>query len=178
MALSLLPGSAGRVLEIGYGSGIFMPALAARASDLYGIDTHGHNRDVMETLARAGIRSQLYHGSCEQLPFESRFFDAVVAVSALEFIDDLTVAVREMSRVLSPDGVLVVITPARSALADAGLWLLSGRKAEEDFEGGREAVIPALLSHFREERRIQWPMPLLMLYTGLRLRPDFAAPAR
>ncbi|MFO1154362.1 MAG: class I SAM-dependent methyltransferase [Rhodospirillales bacterium] len=171
MALSLLPPSSGRLLEIGYGSGIFMPALASKAEEVYGIDIHPHNVEVARTLANTGVQARLYQGTCERLPFDSGWFNAVVAVSALEFIDDLSAAAGEFVRVLAPGGVLVVVTPARSPLADAGLWLLTGKKAEDDFEGGREAVIPTLLSRFRQERQIRWPMPWLTLYTALRLRP-------
>lgn len=170
MALSLLPPKIGRLLEVGYGSGIFMPALAGRASELYGIDIHARNGDVAAALLRVGVEPRLYQGSCERLPFDAARFDAVVAVSALEFVTDLDAAVDEFLRVLAPGGALVVVTPGRSRLADAGLWLLTGKRAEDDFEGRREAVMPALLARFREERRIRWPAPQLPLYTALRLR--------
>ena len=41
MILSLLPKRRiGRLLEIGYGSGVFLPELSRRCDNLYGIDPH------------------------------------------------------------------------------------------------------------------------------------------
>src|SRR4029453_11734970 len=48
-------------------------------------------------------------------------------VSALEFIPDLPDAVDELIRILAPSGIMVVVIPAHSPLADAGLRLLTGR---------------------------------------------------
>jgi hypothetical protein len=66
---------------------------------------------------------------------------------------------------------LIVVTPAHSPLADAGLRLLTGRKAEDDFAGRRQSIISTLLRQFRVDREIRWPISLLPLYTALRLRP-------
>ena len=174
MALSLLPASLGRLLEVGYGSGVFMPELAPRVRELFGIDVHAHEQDVARTLARVGITARLQSGSAEKMPFEAGMFDAIVAVSALEFIPDLAAAVDEFVRTLAPTGTLIVVTPAHSPLADAGLRLLTGRKAENDFEGRRQGIISTLLRQFRIDREIRWPMNALPLYTALRLRPRVA----
>src|SRR5690606_26267525 len=40
LALALLPSPSRRLLEVGYGSGIFMPELARTCEVLYGLDTH------------------------------------------------------------------------------------------------------------------------------------------
>jgi SAM-dependent methyltransferase len=171
LALSLLPDSTERILEVGFGSGVFMPVLAERAGELYGIDVHPHTTVVATALERAGVTARLYQGSAEKMPFQPGWFDAAVALSSLEFMQDLAAAVDELVRVLSPRGVLVVVTPAHSPLADAGLRMLTGKKAEDDFQGRRQTVIPTLLRGFHVERRIMWPTSLFPLYSALRLRP-------
>jgi ubiquinone/menaquinone biosynthesis C-methylase UbiE len=171
MALSLLPSSVGRLLEVGYGSGVFMPELARRAQELSGIDIHDHQEEVARALASINIIARLHKGSAEAMPFEDGIFDAIGIVSALEFIPDLPDAVDEFVRILAPSGIMVVVIPAHSPLADAGLRLLTGRRAEADFQGRRQRVMPALLSKFQIDRAIYWPMRSLALYTALRLRP-------
>jgi ubiquinone/menaquinone biosynthesis C-methylase UbiE len=104
------------------------------------------------------------------MPFEAGMFDAIVAISSLEFVPDLPAAVSEFVRTLAPTGILIVVTPAHSPLADAGLRLLTGRKAEDDFAGRRQSIISTLLRQFRVDREIRWPISALPLYTALRLR--------
>src|SRR5271170_6779827 len=40
----------GRVLEIGYGSGVYLPHLAQQADEVFGIDPHNRAADVLATL--------------------------------------------------------------------------------------------------------------------------------
>jgi ubiquinone/menaquinone biosynthesis C-methylase UbiE len=49
------------------------------------------------------------------MPYESGSFQTAVAVSALEFIDDLTQACREIKRVLAPGGFSTLVTPGAFA---------------------------------------------------------------
>lgn len=171
MVVKLIPSSVGRLLEIGYGSGTFMPELSCHAGELIGLDVHNHSREVGSALSQLGLSPTLYESSAETLPFADGEMDVIVAVSCLEFIPDLDAAVAEFRRVLRPDGVLIAITPKQSSIADAGLRLLTGRSAEEDFQRARLRVIPSLLRSFSIDRTLQWPSPVFTLYTALRLRP-------
>ncbi len=49
---------------------------------------------------------RLVHGDAAALPFEDRSFDAIFSVATFEHIVDLPQALREMSRVLRPAGVV------------------------------------------------------------------------
>lgn len=177
MAAALLgDGDFGRLLEVGFGSGVFAPHLARSCRELYGIDVHDRAAAVSERLRSLGLRADLRSASVTQLPFGSGFFDAAVAVSSLEFVDDLDSACRELVRVLAPGGVLVVITPGFSPLVDAGLKLLTGRSAEADFAGRRQRLAEALERHFKLLREKRFPSGLLggrltRLYSGLLLGP-------
>src|SRR4051794_15294770 len=64
-----------RLLEIGYGSGVFMPALAEHCAELHGIDPHGLSAQVGANLTRHGVRASLTQGSAEALPYPNGFFD-------------------------------------------------------------------------------------------------------
>lgn len=174
LAVSLLPGGrVARLLEIGYGSGVFMPELARRCDELYGLDVHAMPRQVAETLGGLGVEARLHTGSASEMPFAGDFFDCVVAVSALEFVTDLDGACAELKRVLKPGGCLVVITPGHSPVVDFGLKVLTGESAKTDYGDRRRSLVPTLLRHFDVERRLTSPAlggSLLCLYTALRLR--------
>jgi SAM-dependent methyltransferase len=173
LVLSLLGASKfEKLLEVGYGSGVFMPELSRRCEELYGIDIHRMSEDVTGVLANHDVKANLFTASVTELPFEDRFFDGVVTVSSLEFVEDIDRACREIKRVLSPDGVFVVITPGYSRLVDLGLKVLTGEDPKKDFGDRREKIIPALLKHFVLEKQLLRPHfinSVVHLYTGLRL---------
>jgi ubiquinone/menaquinone biosynthesis C-methylase UbiE len=175
LVTSLLPDAgASRLLELGYGSGVFLPELARRCTELYGVDVHPRNQEVMDILARSGVRAQLHVAGAETLPFDAHTMDVVVAVSSLEFMHDLDAACREVRRVLRPTGCLVVVTPGRSVLVDAGVKLLTGKSAREEFGSRRDHVLPTMRRHFRVERQLHYPPfggSWLRFYDALRLTP-------
>jgi ubiquinone/menaquinone biosynthesis C-methylase UbiE len=162
------------LLEIGYGSGVFMRALAQRATELSGIDIHPHHREVATALSRNGVEARLECGDAASMPFESGYFDCVVAISSLEFIADLEGACREICRVLRPGGSMILVTPGHSPVVDLGLRVLTGKRAQDDYGGRREATLPTLLRHFTLEASKTFPplgSSLVCLYTALRVAP-------
>jgi ubiquinone/menaquinone biosynthesis C-methylase UbiE len=163
-----------RLLEVGYGSGIFLPYLSQCCDELYGVDVHPHAEEVAETLAQRGVATTLFSAGAESLPFDSDFFDCVVAVSALEFIADFETGAREIARVLKQGGSLVAVTPGSTPVVDFGLKLLTGASAKNDYGDRRRAVIPTLLHHFTVQRQLTFPCvgrAIVHLYTGLKLGP-------
>lgn len=161
------------LLEVGYGSGVFMPSWSAYAAHLAGVDVHERPDAVAAVLRRHGLDADLRHASVTEMPFDDGSFDRVVAVSALEFVDDLHAAALEMRRVLRRDGRVVVITPGHGRVLDAGLEFLTGERAEDTFQGRRQRIIPTLKQHFDVEVELGLPPIVprsLRLYTALRLR--------
>ena len=159
-----------RLLDLGYGSGIFLPELARRCDELYGIDPHPMPQAVRAVLERNGISAELTSGDAASMPYPDDFFDAIVTVSAIEVVPNLDAACTEIRRVLKPSGVFVVVTPGFSAVADLGVRLLTGRNPDEDYGNKRERVVPVLLSRFRVLHQRRWPqVGLPRLYTALRL---------
>jgi SAM-dependent methyltransferase len=163
----------GDLLEIGYGSGLFMPALTRFATRLHGVDPHPHSAEVTDVLARHGVTADLHTGSATDLPFDDASMDTVVCISALEFVDELEQACLQIQRVLRPGGRLVVITPGHSRLLDLGLQALTGERAEDTFQGRRQRIIPTLERHFTRERMVSMPPrspAATRLYAGILLR--------
>lgn len=162
-----------RLLEVGYGSGVFMLELSRRCDKLYGIDVHQMQGPVAELLGKRGVAARLHLGSVAAMPFDEKFFDCIVAVSALEFVENLDAACDEIKRVLAPHGSLIVVTPGRSPVVDFGLKILTGENARNDFSDRRRSLIPTLLKHFVVQKRLTIPSlgsSVIHLYTALQLR--------
>ena len=97
----------GRVLEIGIGSGLNLPLYGGEVSSVYGIDPSAG------LLRRADrqypTRAELVEGSAELIPFESGAFDTAVTTWTLCTIPQVIPALREIQRVLRPEGHLLFV---------------------------------------------------------------------
>jgi ubiquinone/menaquinone biosynthesis C-methylase UbiE len=175
LALSLLPLSpVPRILEIGYGSGIFLPELALHCKELHGIDIHERNEEIAGKLLKQGVTANLRAAAAEALPFESRYFDVAVAVSSLEFVLDVRAASREIARVLKTNGSLILITPGHSPVADLALRIITGESAKKDYGARRQSLMQPILQQFRVSQRRLFPSMAgraFCLYRAYRLTP-------
>lgn len=147
----------GRILEVGYGSGILMPQLKKHCDRLYGIDTHGRNEEVRKNLELIGVDACLVSGDVSSMPFNTGDFDGIVAVSSLEYVQEIETACKELGRVLKPGSPLFVVTPGASPILDSGLRLIGHEHAEENYGNRREELPRVLASHFAVESVRLWP---------------------
>ena len=164
----------GRLLEIGYGSGVFMPELARRCAELHGVDPHPYPDEVRARLAKNGIDATLTRGTVEDLPYPDDLFDCAVAISSLEYVPDIVAASAEIRRVLRPGGLLAVITPGANPLWDLALRLSTGESPSQ-YADRRQRLAPTLLREFRLVDQLRVPRasgPGTRLYTGLLLSSD------
>ncbi|HEU4698532.1 MAG TPA: class I SAM-dependent methyltransferase [Gemmatimonadales bacterium] len=164
---ALPPGPLGRVLEIGYGSGVFQYTLAPRARLSVGLDIHPFGAKVRRRLAEDGIAATLLQGDGCVLPFAGGSFDVVVILSALEFVPDPAACLDEAVRVLAPGGRVVCIRPRVLPWADAIYGQLVGFDPEAEFQGGRQRVQAALARVRAPQRRLArpaWLPPALAPY--------------
>jgi ubiquinone/menaquinone biosynthesis C-methylase UbiE len=161
-----------RLLEVGYGSGIFMPTLADYCYELHGIDVHPCDQKVTAQLRSHHIEANLRSGTVESLPYPNHFFDVVVAVSCLEFVENIDTAVQELQRVVKPGGRLILVTPGYSTVLDWGLRILTGESAQQDYSNRRQRLIPVLQQYFSVSKQRTFPrfgQSFLCLYTALNL---------
>src|SRR5476649_2444234 len=77
------------LLDVGYGSGVFLPELARRTKRLVGIDVHAGREGVAKMAAGLGIEVELLDASLFDLDFGDGTFDALVCVSVLEHLREL-----------------------------------------------------------------------------------------
>ena len=164
-----------RILEIGYGSGVFLPELAEHCQEVYGVDVHDKNFEVAKKLAEFGTKANLISSGAEKIEVPDNHFDFIVAVSALEFVTDLDAVCLEMQRTLAPGGSVLIVTPRQSPILDLGLKLLTGKSAKNDFRDSREKIIPTLMKYFEVKQNATFPRfksSPIKLYTALELTPQ------
>jgi SAM-dependent methyltransferase len=89
-----------------YGSAILA---AAGASRVVGVDL---DPEALASVAPPG-NVELIVGDVRKLPLGDDAFDVVVCFETIEHIEDGAAALREFSRVLRPDGVLLLSSPNR-----------------------------------------------------------------
>jgi len=108
---------AGRILEVGCGTGgLLVPALRSGRA-IEGVDIASRWLVVARRrLTDHGLTGSLVVASAERLPWADDQFDAVVADSLLEHLDDPAQALGEFLRVLRPGGRLILWSPNRYTL--------------------------------------------------------------
>ncbi len=162
-----------RLLEIGYGSGIFFPELAKYGENIYGIDVHNEEQEVAKILTDNNIAAELVSGVAEKMPWPDNFFDFIIAVSTLEFVSDLEAVCGEIKRMLKPQGSFFMVTPGKSAILDFGLKVFTGESAKKDFDNRRDLILPAVCNNFNIKQEKNWPsccqLSPIKVYTALEL---------
>ena len=139
-----------RLLEVGTGSGIFLPELARHCEKLYACDIHPHFDNIDLMLKQYHINNyELKSQSIQNTDYHDNYFDAIVAVSVLEFVTDLQAALSEVKRILKKDGVFITICPMDSRLLDFFLSLYAKKTAKEEFGDSRKYVCKALELNFK-----------------------------
>jgi ubiquinone/menaquinone biosynthesis C-methylase UbiE len=143
-ALPFLP-PGGRVLEVGFGPGHMLAALAGAGYSPFGLDSSpAMLRLARRRLRRAGLAAGLARGRAERLPFAANSFDAVLLTFPTPFVYGAA-WLDQLARVLRPAGTLVVVESAvftRRDPASRGVeWLyrVTGQR-------GTPPDLPALLA--------------------------------
>ncbi len=94
-----------KILDIGSGEGQISRTLCDSGADTaIGVDPT-HNQ-IVEASRRGGAALYL-RGQAEHLPFRSGSFDAAIACLVFEHIEEMDLAIKEVSRILRPKGKFV-----------------------------------------------------------------------
>ncbi len=113
MGLRLLEGKRFEsALEIGYGAGAVLLALASASDKLAGIDLDADPEPVQAMFRSKGHAApELRKANVYELPFEAGVFDLVVSFSVFEHLHEYRRALDEVARVLRPGGMFLLGMP-------------------------------------------------------------------
>jgi len=142
--LQLLPVKIESLVDLGCGPGYFTSALAARSPTLLSIDI----APSMLEFARA--RNQLSQvmwlaGDAEQLPLQADSVDAIYSSLMLQWVHDLSAALKEAARALKPGGTLCFSTLLDGSLFElVNAWRLVDNHAHVNSFLTLEALMVAL----------------------------------
>jgi demethylmenaquinone methyltransferase / 2-methoxy-6-polyprenyl-1,4-benzoquinol methylase len=99
-----------RVLDLGCGPGTISNDLLEISDEVWGIDLS----EDMIRIATDRFRNTEYEhrihfvaGDAEKLDFPDKYFDAVISLGVLRYLDSLEKGLKEINRVLKPGGVLI-----------------------------------------------------------------------
>jgi ubiquinone/menaquinone biosynthesis C-methylase UbiE len=105
----VVPLARGRILEVGFGSGLNLPFYdAAKVQHIWALDPSSE----MWVLAQERVHAvdfsvELLNASAEEIPLRDHSADAVLITYTLCTLPDVQRALHEMARVLKPGGDLI-----------------------------------------------------------------------
>jgi len=113
----------GAVLEIGVGSGVNLPLYGEPISSVIAVDPSAELLQLATSRASTAlVPVSLVQASAEQLSFADAAFDTVVMTWTLCSIPNPVVALREVRRVLKPEGRLAFVEHGLSPQPGVVRW--------------------------------------------------------
>jgi len=96
------------LLDFGCGIGTFANIVRGMFEKIYGCEI---SEKAIKVACSRGIHAVKVDIDIDILPFENNFFDSVVCLDVIEHIKDPINLIKEMNRVLKPDGIIIITTP-------------------------------------------------------------------
>jgi SAM-dependent methyltransferase len=113
----------GRLLDVGCGTGHFLAAMRRCGWQVDGEDM----TPAAVRIARGRHGLNIFEGTLEEAAYPDESFDAVTLWNVIEHVPDPPATIREVARILKPDGLIVMGTPnvdAFDARIFGELWAL------------------------------------------------------
>ena len=170
----VVPAAAGRVLEVGIGSGINLPRYSSNVQHLIGLEPSPKLLGMARHAGRRSFPLDLIEGSAEEIPLETASVDTVVTTWTLCTIPDAGRALHEMRRVLKPGGRLLFVEHGRAPDPNVVWWQDRLTPMWKRMGGGchLNRAIGSLIESagFRFERcetgYMRGPKPMTFMYEG------------
>ncbi|MEJ5083595.1 MULTISPECIES: class I SAM-dependent methyltransferase [unclassified Ochrobactrum] len=111
------------IVEVGCGGGVFMRRALTSGCRAVAVDHSQAMVDATARLNRAAVRAgrlDVVQADASQLPLLTATADKIYCLNAFFFFPDPEAALREMARVLKPDGILALVTAPPEMRDDIG----------------------------------------------------------
>lgn len=95
----------GSLLDVGCGSGDLLKTANANGFVAMGLDVNPHLVKCAQKYAR------VKESTLENSGLPEKSFDAIVVLSVIQYVDDVTIFLSHCSRALKDDGILLLQTP-------------------------------------------------------------------
>jgi ubiquinone/menaquinone biosynthesis C-methylase UbiE len=134
---ALVAGARGRVVEIGAGTGLNIAHYPDGIDELVLTEPVAAMRQRLERrLQRHGRVARIVDAPAERLPLADASVDTVVSTLVLCTVDDPKGVLREIERVLRPEGQLLFIEHVRASSRFLAAWQDKLEKPWRHFAGG------------------------------------------
>jgi len=104
----------GKVLDIGCGPGVITLYLLQRGCEVWGVDISEEMINEAAKQIEKTEYKEVAHfsvGDITSLDFPDAYFDAVVCAGVIEYLEDAEIAIKEIHRVLKPNGIAIITVP-------------------------------------------------------------------
>jgi ubiquinone/menaquinone biosynthesis C-methylase UbiE len=119
----LLAHAHGRIIDVGSGTGLNLAHYPDELDELVLAEPDPAMRRRLERrLQRSGRPARIIDAPAERLPFPDESIDTVVSTFVLCTVDNPELALREIGRVLRPDGELLFIEHVRADSPTLSAW--------------------------------------------------------
>lgn len=160
-AFTLLTLKKGKILDAAAGKGALTQSLLDRGFEVYPVDIDPEHFLVSRVrCSKVDLNTQL--------PFEDNFFDAVMCIETIEHLENPWQYLREVYRVLKPNGQLIISTPNITNIFSRIKFLIMGNF----FLFSKKDV----LTHYHIEPIPYWKLEAMLQYTGFEIVKKTCSP--
>jgi 2-polyprenyl-6-hydroxyphenyl methylase/3-demethylubiquinone-9 3-methyltransferase len=158
-----------KILDVGCGAGFLSNRLAVEKYDVTGLDLSQESLDVAKRHDATGS-VQYRQGDAMNLPFKDESFEVISAMDFLEHVEDPENLVKEIGRVLKPNGLFLYHTFNRNFLSRVVIikfveWFV--KNTPHDLHLHRLFVKPGELKEYCKKASLE-------MIENVGIRPEFS----